>query len=251
MRFFIVILSVFFLNSSVFGQDVKIIPSFEKLVMEGKTQIEMKEIFYGCIESIDYSDKDVFTGKNKLQWIYLRGAKQSGVYLNAVLGVEEFIDLSEDDPNAPKIGDCYAFTPQYFPVFKAGQAFAGGAIVVSGNFEVDNSVNAPSLKDKLTVTEFFEDRLDYGSKVIEITGKVFEISYDNRSFDIRLFSEKFIGDDKINSYYNSEKWINDDKIKKRLQLIKEGDTITLKGFFGGHTKMIPQYNGFEVLEIID
>ena len=48
---------------------------------------------------------------------------------------------------------------------------------MSGNFEVDNSVNAPSLKDKLTVTEFFEDRLDYGSKVIEITGKVFEISY--------------------------------------------------------------------------
>ena len=34
-------------------------------------------------------------------------------------------------------------------------------------------------------------------------------------------------------------------------LVKEGDKITLKGYFGGNTKMIPQYNGFEVLAIID
>lgn len=252
MRFFIIILSVFFLNSSVFGQDVKIIPSFEKLVKEGKTEIQPGQLIFACVENIDYTKKDVFTGKNKIEWIYFKGAEQSGIYNSGLIIVVEFNELPGDSPNAPIIGDCFALETINNGIYKVANGFAGEAKLYNGKYEVDNTVKPKVLKDKLTVTEFFQDRIDYGSKVIEITGKVFEISYDSRSFDIRLFSEKFSGfDDKINSYYNSEKWINDDKIKKRLQLIKEGDVITLKGYFGGHTKLIPQYNGFEVLEIID
>ena len=81
----------------------------------------------------------------------------------------------------------------------------------SGEYEVDNTIKLKKLKDKLT-TEFFEDRLDYGSKIIEITGKVFEISYDSKSFDIRLLKSFQVIDDKFHSYRNSKNWINDEKI---------------------------------------
>ena len=220
--------------------------AFEKLVREGRTRVEMGEIFYGCIERIDYTKKDVFTDKNRLLFIYLKGAKYSGVYKNATVMVEEFMDLSEDDPNSPKIGECFAFKPSFFPMDISG----GGLTLVNGEFDIDVSSNFPVLKDKLTVTEFFEDRLDYGSKIIEITGKVAGTSNSNRSFNIELFSEKFSGnDDRINSYYNSEKWVNDETIKMHLQSIREGDLITVKGYFGGTTPILPPINGFEVISI--
>jgi hypothetical protein len=232
--------------------ETKVIPSFEKLVKEGKTGIPAGEIIFACVENIDFTEKDVFTGKNKIEWIYFRGAEQSGIYNSGLIVVIEFNELHGDSPNAPSVGDCFAIETINNGIFKAGNGFVGEAKLYAGQYEVDITVKPKKLKDKLTVTEFFEDRLDYGSKIIEITGNVFETSYDSRSFDIRLFSEKFSGfDDKINSYYNSEKWINDEKIKERLQSIKEGDLITLKGYFGGNTPIIPKYNGFEVLEIID
>jgi hypothetical protein len=228
------------------SNDKVLIPAFEKLVREGRTRVEMGEIFYGCIERIDYTKKDVFTDKNRLLFIYLKGAKYSGVYKNATVMVEEFMDLSEDDPNSPKIGECFAFKPSFFPMDISG----GGLTLVNGEFDIDVSSNFPVLKDKLTVTEFFEDRLDYGSKIIEITGKVAGTSNSNRSFNIELFSEKFSGnDDRINSYYNSEKWVNDETIKMHLQSIREGDLITVKGYFGGTTPILPPINGFEVISI--
>ena len=246
---FVLLLSLF---SQVVLAETKIIPSFEKLVKEGKTEISAGEIIFACIENIDYTKKDVLTGKNKIEWIYFRGEEQSGIYNSGLIVVLEFNEMPGDSANAPSVGDCFALETINNGIYKAGNGFVGEAKLYSGEYEVDNTIKLKKLKDKLTVTEFFEDRLDYGSKIIEITGKVFEISYDSKSFDIRLFSEKFSGfDDKINSYYNSKNWINDEKIKERLQSIKEGDVITLKGYFGGNTKMIPQYNGFEVIEIID
>jgi hypothetical protein len=246
---FVLLLSLF---SQVVLADTKIIPSFEKLVESGKTLIPAGQLIFACVEDIDYTEKDVFTGKNKIQWTYFKGAEQSGIYNQGMISVIEFYEMPGDSPNAPSIGDCYALQTMYNGIYKTGNVLVGSAKLYVGEYKVDDTLKPMALKNKLTVTEFFEDRLDYGSKVIEITGNVFEISYDSKSFDIRLFSEKFSGfDDKINSYYNSKNWINDEKIKERLQSIKEGDVITLKGYFGGNTKMIPQYNGFEVLEIID
>ena len=246
----IILLSII-LSKTVIAE-IKIIPSFEKLVKEGKTEIPAGEIIFACIENIVYTNKDVFTGKNKIKWIYFKGGEQSGIYNSGLIVVVEYNELPGDSQNAPSVGDCFAIETINNGIYKVGNGFAGEAKLYAGQYKVDNTVKPKKLKDKLTVTEFFEDKLDYGSKIIEITGHVFEISYDSRSFDIRLFSEKFSGfDDKINSYYNSKKWINDESIKKRLQSIKEGDKITLKGYFGGNTKMIPQYNGFEVLAIID
>jgi hypothetical protein len=252
MRLFFPFLLLMTLFSEAVFAETKVIPSFEKLVKEGKTQIPAGEIISACIENITYTKKDVFTGKNQIEWIYFRGAEQSGIYNSGLIGVSEFYELPRDSQNAPSVGDCFALETIGWGIYKVSDGFVGSAKLHAGKYEVDNMVIPKKLKDKLTVTEFFEDRLDYGSKIIEITGNVFEIFYDSKSFDISLFSEKFSGfDDKINSYYNSKNWINDEKIKERLQSIKEGDVITLKGYFGGNTKMIPQYNGFEVLEIID
>ena len=66
MRFFIIILSVFFYNSSVFGQDVRIIPSFEKLVQEGVKTIELDSVFNACIEKVEFGEEDLLTGEKKI-----------------------------------------------------------------------------------------------------------------------------------------------------------------------------------------
>jgi hypothetical protein len=81
--------------------ETKVIPSFEKLVKEGKTGIPAGEIIFACVENIDFTEKDVFTGKNKIEWIYFRGAEQSGIYNSGLIVVLEFNELPGDSPNAP------------------------------------------------------------------------------------------------------------------------------------------------------
>ena len=233
------------------SEERRLIPSFEKIVKEQKTLISVGSPFYGCIEKIKYSEKDAFTGKNKLEFVWIKGAEQNGIYQPATLSVDLFDGISEDNPDAPKIGQCYAFEPILNGVYKVGGGFAGVVKLFKGTYEIDNSISTPELKNKLTVTDFFEDRIDYGSKIIEITGNVFETDYNNLWFKIRLFSEKFQGiDDKVNGYYSSKKWKDDKKIKQKLISIKDGELITLKGYFGG-PNTLHYYNGFEILEIVE
>ena len=174
-------------------QKLKSFPVSKNWSKRDKTEISAGEIIFACIENIDYTKKDVLTGKNKIEWIYFRGEEQSGIYNSGLIVVLEFNEMPGDSANAPSVGDCFALETINNGIYKAGNGFVGEAKLYSGEYEVDNTIKLKKLKDKLTVTEFFEDRLDYGSKIIEITGKVFEISYDSKSFDIRLFLKSFQG----------------------------------------------------------
>ena len=256
MRFFIIILSAIFLNSSVFGQDVKIIPSFKKLVKEGVKTIEMHSVFNACIDKVEFGEEDLLTGEKKLDTIWIKGTEYSGQYTFGILYVSNWRGLSSKSPDIPSANECYNFQVEGpLPTEKdslSGQFIGYDIKLASGEFEINRDVVEPQYKDKMTVTEFLEDGLDYGSRIIEITGKIYETNYNSTWFKIELFSEKFavnFKEDLLNGFYYSERWKNNDTIKDKLRSLKSGQTLTLRGQFNGPNTFLPWQ--FEVLEIID
>ncbi len=244
------------------SSDAIIIPSIEKLFKEKKTKLEgAKKLFYGCIYEITYGTEDVFTGKSKIHSISIGNPEESLIfYVHLGIGdltgnLPEFEDFYKGDEKGPKIGDCFAFIT-YDPVQRMVNNIyqpLGIVKIFRGEYKVDEEAVIPVLKNKITVDEFFEQGLDYGSKIIKISGKVLktERATNDHWFKIVLFSEKFDANtNHINAYYYSENWKNDESIKKQLLSIKRGDEITLEGLFGG-PKVFAYYNGFEVFEIIN
>jgi len=244
------------------SSDVIIIPSIEKLFKEKKTELKgAKKLFYGCIYEIKYGTEDVFTGKSKIHSISIGNPEESLIfYVHLGIGdltgnLPEFEDFYKGDEKGPKIGDCFAFIT-YDPVQKMVNNMyqpLGIVKIFRGEYKVDEEAVIPVLKNKITVDEFFEQEVDYGSKIIKISGKVFKTkrATNDHWFKIVLFSEKFNANTHhINAYYYSENWKNDESIKKQLLSIKRGDEITLEGLFGG-PKVFLYYNGFEVFEIIN
>ncbi len=250
------------LSKGVISSDAIIIPSIEKIFKEKKTTLEgTKKLFYGCIYEIKYAKEDVFTGKRKIYSISIGNPEESLIFF-VHLGIgdltgnlPEFEDFYKGDEKGPKIGDCFAFIT-YDPVQKMVNNIyqpLGIVKIFRGEYKVDEEAVIPALKDKITVDEFFEQGMDYGSKIIKISGKVLETerATNDHWFKIILFSEKFDTNvHHINAYYYSENWKNDESIKNKLLSIKRGDEITLKGLFGG-PKVFAYYNGFEVIEILD
>ncbi len=230
----------------------KVIPSLKKIIKERKIDLSIGEKFYGCIETLDYSE-DILTGKTGLQNIYLKGTELDGNYHYGhvmLLQESKYYNISKNDPKAPKVGQCFAFTP--VSIFtKPGIVISGFADFSKNSFQVDNSIKKINLKDKLNVTEWVEQRIDYGSKMIQLTGKVYDVDHSNRRFKIELFSEKYVQEyNHIVGCYNSKFWKDNKDLKELLKKIKRGDQMTLKGFFGGQT-CLGQHNVFEILDIID
>ena len=120
--------------------------------------------------------------------------------------------------------------------------------IYNGNYDIDNQVIEPILKDKLTVTEYFEQGVEYGSKIIEINGKILKIDKDNKSFRFTIFSEKFDSNRYfITTNFDSKFWKDNEVMKKQLLSIEPGDEISIKGLFGGPNVM--WIHQFDVMSI--
>lgn len=227
-----------------------LIPSFKKIVQERKRSIPLSSAFYGCIEDVEWS-KDILTEKTEMQWIIIAGSEMDGSYTFAQVYLDGFEGISQEDPQALKIDDCLAFEPLYSNLWKHGNAYSGSVKIFKGNYNVDNEVKEITLRDKMTVTEFFEQNVDYGNKIIELTGKINELDGNNSWFKIVLFSEKFIDTSLvINGFYYSDEWIDNQLLKQKLRSLKVGDLVTIKGNFGG-PRVWSYHMGFEIIEIIN
>lgn len=250
---FVLLLSLF---SQVVLAETKIIPSFEKLVKEGVKTIELDSVFNACIEKVEFGEEDLLTGEKKIRAIWLKGAKYAGEYTFGILHVSDWEGLSSKAPDIPVENECYNFQVEGpLPTEKdslSGQYIGYNIKLASGDFEINRDVVKPKYKEKMTVTEFLEDGLDYGSRIIEITGKIYETDYNSSWFKIELFSEKIavnFKEDVLNGFYYPERWKDNDAIKDKLRSLKVGQTLTLRGQFKGPNTYLPWQ--FEVFEIID
>lgn len=254
------IIPILFLITISFGtgfSQTKTIPSFEKLAKEGLWNIELGTIFNACIDKLGFKEKDLLTGEKKLDTIFIKGTEYNGTYTSAVLYVSDWRGLSSKDKIIPAADDCYNFQVELMTMSKDNllnePLYTGFVKVVEGEFDIDDNAIPPQYKEKLTVSDYMTNRLDYGSRIIEITGKIYEIDYlSNTWFQINLYSDKITvnsKDDLIRGYYFSEHWKNDELIITKLRSLQVGQTLTLKGQFKGPNTVM-QWQ-FEVLEIID
>jgi len=216
------------------------IPSITKLIKEKKTKIGgPNKPFYGCIFEIQYKSEDPFTGESEIGYISIGDINGSATFL-----VTDFEGLIKGDVKGPKIGDCFAFIVPS-PMTGYGNYFSSwnNAEIYRGEYLVDEKLIEPKFKEKLTVDEYCDEEINYTSKIVELTGIVKEATgKENKSwFRIQFFSEC---DNYFSTYYDSDIWKDNDLIKTKLLSIKIGDTLTLKGYFGG-------MNGFEIIEILN
>jgi len=217
------------------SSDAIIIPSIEKLFGDKKIGLDGGEPFYGCIYFIEYGDEDLLTRKRPFQWIRIGNSKQY-----AKLSIDDFY---EGDEGVPKIGDCFAFTTKWGLGKRSEKEYIGSAKIFSGEYKVDNIAVIKELKNEITVDEYFQQKVSYGSKRITLIGEIEETfaTYD-QTFGIKLVSKQ---GKTIIAFYSPNWWKNDNSIKDKLRSIKMGDEIKLKGYFTlGSTS-------FSILKILD
>ena len=230
------------LSDALNSSNVKIIPSITKLHKEKKRHIGgPQNPFYGCIYEVGYDTEDPFTNKSKIKYVSV-GNPYGGTHLY----VEDFEDFFKGDEKGPKVGDCFAFVTQCsmpggYGVYS--NICGSPAQIFKGEYLVDEEVVKPIFKDKLTVDEYCEREVEYGKKILELTGIVEETDGKKNKnwFLIKLLAEC---DSYFGTYYDANLWKDSDEIKNKLLSIKPGDTITLRGHFGG-------MNGFQILQIIE
>ena len=229
------------LSDGLTSSNVKIIPSITKLAGEKHMFIGGPgKPIYGCIYQIYYTNEDPLTGKSKINIISIGDSKGS-----ATFGVKDFKDFYKGDEKIPKIGDCFAFLTPY-AINNLNSEFISfhPVEIYRGEYLVDEKVVKLRLKDKITVDEYFEQGVHYGLEKIELTGIVKGTESNEYWFKIILFSEN---NKQIYTYYDSDKWKDNDSIKKKLISIENGDSVSLKGYFGGNQGM----SSFSIIKILD
>lgn len=253
------------MSQNIKTADTIMIPSIEKLFAENSLQIGgPNKPFYGCLIDIKFNEeqRDTLTDEIVVPGtIYEVSIGNVNNYLSTY--IEEFAYLTQNDENVPKIGDCFAFTldapitdQPYF-----GWANGWGKIYQGNDFVVDEEVKIKPLLDEITVEQFLNDNVSYGSKRIKLTGIVTGInnlsaaSFMDENIHFELSSPSHKNSLMLNNayvvdtVYFAEKWKNSDAIKNKLKSINIGDTITVDGFFDKKNVMGATH-GFKIIEII-
>ena len=223
------------------------IPSVEKIFEERFASIS--EPFYGCIYSIEtYEEEDLYTTKIFLESITVGNANQQ----IEIKRIGEFEDLEEGDANFPKIGDCFAYEPRgNFKIDSWSQAtYSGYADLYKNDYKVDNNFDKAVLKDKLTIDEYCQDNISYGTQWLELTGKVksTEINmFDN--FQTVLLSEN---GDEIIGIVKEQDWKGNERVKEQLRSFQIGEVVSVFGYFAIEYPCNYGWQSiFQILEIID
>lgn len=244
MKFILIILLLF-----SFQINSREIPTLEKIYSE--KYIEIKDPFYACVYEIKFEDyEDLFETKKILSKIILG---DENIKID-IWNIPEFFradgeDLEFGDERLPKRGDCYAFYPSYSPLMKFfdDNTFAGYVEVYEQQYTLNKNIEKKILKSEITVDQYYQEKISYGSKRVKLTGLVEKIGIAkiDDSIYINLVSKN--GKTIIAGMFASE-WKNNDKIKKQLRAIKEEDIITLKGYFESE---FDDFTTFRILKIID
>jgi len=239
------------LSDGLISSNVKIIPSITKLASDGNNKIGgAQNPFYGCITKIDYTTPDKFTGNSNITGVIIGDKNGSADIL-----VKDFEIFEKKDEKGPKIGDCFAFVTPYsvHRTYNMFRSWSQKAEIYKGEYLVDDETVKPILKDKITIDEYCKQDVDYGSKIIQLSGIVKEADgkINKNSFYFQLFSEcNFtwgnIG--YIGAEYDLDLWRDSNEIKNKLLSIQTGDAITFKGYF--KTTGVSQ-GTFEILQIIE
>ena len=92
-------------------------------------------------------------------------------------------------------------------------------------------LSSPSVfaENKITVDEYFKDGISYGSQRITLVGEVEDTwvtLIDEFGIDLVSKNGKI-----ISAFLTQDKWKNDDSMTEKLNSIKMGDSIKLKGQF--------------------
>ena len=104
--------------------------------------------------------------------------------------------------------------------------------MLQNQFDVDEKIIEPIYKDKLTITEYFDQNTIYDSKIVEIVGKINEINKSNNSVGFSLFSENYNKREySLGAYLDSELWKEDESYVEIIKSIEVGDEISIKGIF--------------------
>ena len=217
---------VLIFSSLVFADSSKVIPSIEKLFKEKVKTIAEGDLFYGCIYFIAYGDEDLFTQKKKLHSVKIGNPKEY-----AHLLVKDFNDLSKGDVKAPKVGDCFAFMSlkNASVMVQTETSIFATAELYLGDYTVDQKIIQKTLKENLTVDEYFEYGFHYGKKRIKLSGivdKILTAGDGNLYIDLVSKQGKV-----VTAMYMKSDWKNNNSIKNHILSIKDGDNIQLKGYF--------------------
>ena len=223
------------------------IPSVEKIFEERFKGIT--EPFYGCIYSLEtYEEEDLYDTKIFLDNITVGNDNQQV----QIKGIDQFKDLEYGDVNFPKIGDCFAFKPSGVldkHSWTPENLYDGYADLYEQEYIVDTNITKAVLKDKLTLDEYFQDKIRYGKHWIELTGIVqsAEINVlDN--FQTILVSKNGDG---IIAIMKEHDWKGNEKVKKQLRSFKLGEVVTVYGYFAIEKPLNWGDSVFQMLAIID
>lgn len=236
-------------SSNTINEEKLVIPSFDKLIKEKKR--EFREPFFACITDLAFSEEDVFNQEATILIDTIVGNQTA----QANLTVEEFFTIEKNDPNIPKIGECYGFVPLYGMygggyVRGDGQNYIGSVKLLKTEFDVDQEIVEPIFKDTLTVTEYFDQNTIYQSKIVNMSGKISEIKKTNSGARLDLFSEKYKKTEySLSAYIDSDLW---EKNKNYFELVKSlevGDEISIKGMFESGMWGIPKIDIIKIHSI--
>jgi len=235
-------------SSNTINEEKLVIPSFDKLIKEKKR--EFREPFFACITDLVFSEEDVFNQEATILIDTIVGNQTA----QANLTVEEFFTLEKNDPNIPKLGECYGFVPMFTMyggyVRGDGQNYSGSVKLLNDEFDVVEDVAEPIYKDTLTVTEYFDQNTIYESKIVNLIGKIGEIKKTNNSARLDLFSEKYKKREySLSAFIDSDLW---DENKNYFELVKSlevGDEISIKGIFETSIWGFPRINIIKIHSI--
>ncbi len=237
MRLLFIILLLYM--SSVFSQET--VPSVKYLFDSRQSTLSAGKIFAGKIVEIVYSDPHPLTGEKRILFIKVGDS------------LSEFIMVGippDEEENLPevKVGDSVfiqvgSFGMILYPDQRHG---VGPGKVILGNYKIENQISEsekPKIKTSITVDEYFEDNIPYGSNSVIITGKVDEFDIKRKVPRITLISSK---NKEITCYFDASYGWPDDEVSQ-LKVLKPDMIITVRGVFEIE---IPAVKNFSIKRII-
>jgi len=215
------------LSTDVISSDAIVIQSISKLLNKRPYAVTEGSLIYGCLVRLEFEAEDLITKKRKLESITIGTSK-----VNAVLNIDDFENMHMGDTKLPKIGDCFAFyLTQDLAIQFIGETYYGSAVIYKDAYNVDDNFSEFELDLYLTISEFFEvaQWVNYGSRIVELTGEVRSISSESNTYTVNLIGdspgEQIQVEFRLSSFEMSEQTKN--SILKRIPSINIGDTLTV------------------------
>jgi hypothetical protein len=220
------------------NKDLPEVPSIEYFFRIRKIEINRGEIFAGKIVGIKYSEPDLFTDERTIESVCVGYDN-----VNVVIYNKNQLNINVGDIVFIKAVNGVILRPDSYSGLGSGE-------IISGNYRIKNSLAEseilPTLKDTLTIDEYFNDNVQYGRRRINLSGTIDSFSVVADGNLLISISSK-AGKD-ILCYYDPNLWSKNNELRERLKTLKQNQYITMRGYFNIETTFT---SVFTILEIID